>query len=161
MYWADTLRGSGRSGQYFYLETYVQHYTKGSNRSCILHPAPSDTDSPPTAEIRPVILVEYPVGLFSIHPLPDDLIVESISLDLRFETLADNIKMFLSREFCPNADFTIRFEDANRHSLCPTKTVAESGLCHGSLVHCLLKLLDFSKAESEFLVTQPPESSKL
>lgn len=161
MYWADTLRASGRSGQRFYLEIFEQQYTKGSNRSCILHPAPSDADPAPTAEIRPVILVEYPVGLFSIQPLPDDLIVESISLDLRFETLASNIRMFLSREFSPNADFTIGFEDAGRYPLCPTKTLAESGLSHGSLVHCLLKILDFSKAECELLAMQLPESSKL
>lgn len=108
-----------------------------------------------------MILVEYPVGLFSIHPLPDDLIVESISLDLRIETLANNIKMFLSREFSPNADFTIEFENASRHSLSPTKTLAESGLSHGALVHCRLNLLDFSQVESEFLVTQLPELSRL
>lgn len=108
-----------------------------------------------------MILVEYPVGLFSIHPLPDDLIVESISLDLRIETLADNITMFLLREFSPNADFTIEFENAERRSLSPTKTLAESGLSHGALVHCRLKLLDFSQAETEPLMTQFPGLSRL
>lgn len=108
-----------------------------------------------------MILVEYPVGLFSIHPLPDDLIVESISLDMRIETLADNITMFLLREFSPNAEFAIEFENAERHSLSPTKTLAESGLSHGALVHCRLKLLDFLQAETELQVTQFSGLSRL
>lgn len=160
MCWSDTLLGTGRSGQHFYLEIYEQQYTKSSNRSCILlRTVPSDADPPP-AEIRPVILMEYPVGLFSIHPLPDDLIVESISLELRFETLANNIKTFLSREFSPNADFTIEFENAERHSLSPTKTLAESGLSHGALVHCRLKVLDFSRVGSESILAQLTELLK-
>lgn len=143
MCWADTLRGAGRSGQHFYLEIYEQQYTKGTNRSCLFQTTPPADADPSLVEIRLVILVEYPIGLFSAYPLPDDLIVESISPDLRFETLANNIKAFLSREFSPNADFSIGFENARRHVLSPEKTLAESGLSHGSLVHCMLRLLSF------------------
>lgn len=85
--------------------------------------------------------MDYPPGLFSTHPLPDDLIVESISPDLRFGTLAKNIKTFLYREFSPNVDFTIGFEDATNHSFDPGMTLAESGISDGVLVHCRLKLL--------------------
>lgn len=157
--WADILHGAGRSSQRFYLEVYPKQYTKCSNYSR-LHTTDRPGDkSPPSKDINLVIFLEYPTGLFSIPP--DDVIVEPISPDLLFETLASNMKSSLSREFHPNSDFSIVFETKARGRLSPGKTLAECDLSNGELVHCRLKDLKCIQTHGLLDSKRLPELAKL